>query len=226
MTATTTPAPSTNGASSRSGAITIRRLERVAYEVQIEGVTPLIVNRWSEKARQMMLDKQQNAARAKKDPKDPVALFESSKYRLPDGRDAFPATGFKAAVVHAARLFDGITQVSMKQTILVKGDGTDARGDELVALDYGEVLMREDTPRNASGVADLRYRAQYNDWSAKLRIHTVEGQIDIESLMALVDAAGVGGVGEWRPTAPKSATGTYGTFRVVDEGSVEVSIDG
>ena len=31
---------------------------------------------------------------------------------------------------------------------------------------------------------------------------------------ALVDAAGIGGVGEWRPTSPKSATGSYGTFRV------------
>ena len=38
--------------------------------------------------------------------------------------------------------------------------------------------------------------------------------IDEASVIALVDAAGMGGVGEWRPSAPKSATGSYGQFRV------------
>ena len=113
---------------------------------------------------------------------------------------------------HAARMFEGVTQVGLKQIILVEGEGP----EQLVPIDFGEVTMREDTPRNASGVADLRYRAQYHPWSALLRVRTVAGQIDEASLIALVDAAGVGGVGEWRPTSPKSATGTYGTFEIVD----------
>jgi len=192
--------------------IAIKRLERVVFEVPIIGTSPLIVNRWSEKAKAMMLQAQQTTARAKKEPKDPVANFEASQYRFEDGRHGFPATGFKAAIVHAARLFDGVTQVQVKQTVLVEGEGN----EQLVPIEYGEVTMREDTPRNASGVADLRYRAQYWPWSAVLHVRTIAGQIDEESLLALVDAAGVGGVGEWRPTSPKSATGTYGTFAVVD----------
>jgi len=198
--------------STADAAIHLERLERRVYTFEIEGVTPLIVNRWSEKAREMMLQAQQTKTRAKKSPKDPVANFEASKYKLKDGSDAFPATAFKAAIVHAGRLFDGITQVSLKQTVLVLGDGSDARGDELVKLSFDDCIKREDTPRNASGVADLRYRAQYNGWGAKLRVQVIEGIIDPGSLAALVDAAGIGGVGEWRPTAPKSATGTYGTF--------------
>ena len=98
----------------------------------------------------------------------------------------------------------------MKQTVLVIGEGP----DQLVPIEFGEVTMREDTPRNASGVADLRYRAQFWPWSATLRVRTIEGQFDHESVLSLVDAAGIGGVGEWRPTSPKSATGTYGTFEV------------
>lgn len=195
--------------------IKLRKLERVVFEVPIAGTAPLIVNRWSEKAREMMLSKQQTSARAKKEAKDPAALFEASRYRLPDGRDGFPAVGFKAAITHAARLFDGVTQVSLKQAVIVLGDDRDDRGDDLVVLDYKDLTMREDTPRNATGVADLRYRAQYSDWSAVLRVRTVAGQIDHESLLALVDAAGIGGVGEWRPTSPKSATGSFGTFEVV-----------
>lgn len=194
---------------------TLKRLERVVYEIPIQGKAPLIVNRWSEKARQMMLAKQQTSARAKPEPKDPAALFESSQYHLTDGRDGFPATAFKASIVHAARLFSGITQVQVKQTVLVLGDGFDDRGDQLIALDYGEKIMREDTTRNATGVADLRYRAQYWPWSAVLKVQVVSGQFDESSILALVDAAGIGGVGEWRPTAPKSATGSYGTYEAV-----------
>lgn len=197
-----------------SDGTTLRKLGRVSYPVPIVGTAPLIVNRWTEKARAMMLEKQQTSARAKKSPKDPEALFESSKYRLLDGRDGFPATAFKAAMVHAGRLFEGVTQVALKQMILVTGDGKDERGDELVALEFGEVTMREDTPRNASGVADLRYRAQYWPWSAQFVVRTIEGQFDEGSILALADAAGIGGVGEWRPTAPKSATGSFGTFEV------------
>ena len=192
--------------------IKLTRLERVVFEVPIRGTSPLIVNRWSEKAKQMMLEAQQTKARAKKSPKDPVANFEASKYHLEDGRDGFPSTAFKAAIVHATRMFDkAVTQVLVKQTVIVLGEGS----DQLIPLDYGDCTMREDTPRNASGVADLRYRAQYWPWSCTLRVRTIAGQFDQESILSLVDAAGIGGVGEWRPTSPKSATGTFGTFEVV-----------
>lgn len=204
---------SANGTKDRAE-IQLRRLERVVFEIPVQGTAPLIVNRWSEKAKQMMLEAQQTKARPKKEPKDPVANFEASRYRFPDGRDGFPATGFKAAIVHAGRLFDGVTQVALKQTIRVIGEQVGQ--EQLVPLEYGEITMREDTPRNASGVADLRYRAQYWPWSCTLRVVTIRGQFDHESILALVDAAGHGGVGEWRPTAPKSATGTFGCFEIVE----------
>jgi hypothetical protein len=193
--------------------IKLRRLERVTFEIPIQGTAPLIANRWSEKAKEIMLSAQQSSARTKKAPKDPVANFEAARYRFPDGRDGFPATAFKAAIVHAGRMFDGITQVALKQMVVVTGEQVGQ--EQLVPLDFGEVIMREDTVRNASGVADLRYRPQYAPWSATLKVKTIAGQFDIESLFALVDAAGIGGVGEWRPTAPKSATGTFGTFEVI-----------
>lgn len=189
--------------------LVIRRLKRELHEVPIVGVAPLIVNRWSEKAKEMMLAGQQSKTRAKKAPKDPVALYEASKYKLPDGRDGFPAVAFKAAIVAAARHYDGITMTHLKQCVMTLGEGP----EQLVPLTYESVSMREDTVR-IEKTADLRYRAQYNDWSVVLRIRTVAGQFDLESLLALVDAAGVGGVGEWRPSAPHSSTGSYGVFEV------------
>ena len=52
-------------------------------------------------------------------------------------------------------------------------------------------------------------------WTAELHVRCIGGQFDLDSIMSLVDAAGIGGVGEWRPTSPKSATGTFGTFEVI-----------
>jgi hypothetical protein len=191
--------------------IQLKRLERVSFEVPIIGTAPLIVNRFAEKAKEMMLAAQQSSARVKKAPKDPVSLYEASKYKLEDGRDGFPSSAFKAATVHAARLFDGVQMTKLRQVVTVVGVG----GDQLIPIEYGSVRMREDTVRNATGVADLRYRAEYWPWSATLEVHTISGQLDYESLVALVDAAGIGGVGEWRPASKASATGTYGTFMVV-----------
>lgn len=192
----------------------LKRLERVKVDVPIVGKQPLIVNRWTEKARGMMLEKQQSSTRAKKEAKDPEALFEASKYRLLDGRDGFPSSAFKAATVYGARMYEGVTMVTVKQTILICGQGRDARGDDLVALEYDECDRREDTPRNANGVADLRYRAMYSGWRAVLSVEFVAKQMSDEDVFTLVDAGGVGGVGEWRPTSPKSATGSYGTYEV------------
>jgi hypothetical protein len=74
--------------------------------------------------------------------------------------------------------------------------------------------MREDTPRNATGVADLRYRNEIRNWRAELVVEFVSQVLNKESVIALVDAGGNGGVGDWRPSAPKSKTGTFGQFRV------------
>lgn len=195
-----------------SPAIQLQRLTKVIYEIPIVGVTPLIANKWSAKAKELMLSAQQTTARPKRAPKDPAANFQEARYLLPDGQDGFPATAFKAAIVDAARFFDGVTMTDLRRMVTVVGEGP----DQLVRIESDEPIMREDTPRNANGVADLRYRPQYTEWSATIKVRTIEGQFDINSLFALVDAAGNGGVGEWRPSAPKSKTGTFGMFEVTE----------
>lgn len=189
--------------------ISVPEFKVAVAHVPIEGQTPLIAHNWSEKAKQQMRDKQQGKARVKKEPKDPEAEYNAARYLLPDGTDGFPASGFKAAIVSGARLMEGVTLVSLKQTIYVIGEGA----DQLVPLEIdGPPEMREDQPRIAMGTTDLRYRPQYWPWKATLRIRFVKTAISIEAIVALVRAGGMAGVGEWRPSAPKSLTGSYGTF--------------
>jgi hypothetical protein len=192
-------------------AVNLQRLRVNVANVEIRGVTPLIVHRFDEKAKQMMLDAQTGKARVKKAPKDPVADAERALYRLEDGRCGFPAVGFKAAIIGAARQFDGLTMTALKQAIFVEGEGR----DQLVPI-VGDWRMREDTVRVGQGVADLRYRPEFSPWSATLQIRYLASALTYEAVIALIDAAGWGGVGEWRPSAPKSHTGTYGRFEVVE----------
>lgn len=200
--------------------ITLRRLEQVTVTIPIQGITPLIPHKWSEKALGMMRTKQSgDTARPKHEPKVPVDEAEACTYRLPDGRPGMPATAFKAAIVGACRLFDGITLVQAKQAFFVTGEGP----DQLVAIE-GPAILREDTPRNANGGADLRYRYAYWPWSALLTVTYLPTVVDLNSVVNLVDAAGTGGVGDWRPSAPKSHTGTFGRFLVPD--SVALETDG
>lgn len=190
----------------------LTRLQRNTLVVPIEGQTPLIPHKWSEKAKRMMLDKQQGKAVEKKAPKNPEQEAHEATYWLSDGRPGMPATAFKAAISDAARHFDGLTIVTVKQSIFVKGEGA----DQLVPIE-GDISMREDMPRNATGVADLRYRNQLYPWTAELEIEYVASALTPAALLALVDAAGLGGVGDWRPSAPKSKSGTYGRWVVPGE---------
>lgn len=188
--------------------INLKPIERGRLVVPVVGIAPLIVHRFDEKAKQMMLEAQQTKTRAKKAAKDPEADFERSRYRLPDGGDGFPAVGFKAAMVDSARLFDGVKMTELRAALHVEGEGP----DQLVRLIADAPRMREDTVRVGMGTADLRYRAEFFPWRAEIVVNFVPSMLSAESVVAIVDAAGLGGIGEWRPS--KAKTGIYGTFRV------------
>lgn len=190
--------------------IVIKKIGRAMASIRVEGTAPLIVNRFSAKARQMMLDKQMGTANVR-EAKNPEQLYEASLYPLPGDRYGFPATGFKAAIVDGARYFKGskLTMTDLRQMIFVKGETSDM----LVPVD-GTPKMREDPVRNATGVADIRFRGEFWPWSATLDIVYIPSHFKLGSLLALIDAAGMGGIGEWRPASKQSKTGMYGTFQL------------
>ena len=74
--------------------------------------------------------------------------------------------------------------------------------------------------RIGMGTANLRHRAMFPEWKAILPITFLPSHVSRETVLALVDAAGMGGVGEWRPSAPKSSTGTFGQFTLIDDSEV------
>lgn len=197
-----------------SGPVELQKIALETIRVPIIGTSELIVHNWSEKAKRQMLEKQlKPGTRPKKAPKDPEADYEASKYKDEYGHDAMVSTAFKQAMVDALRYFDGVSMVMGKTAFFVE--------NEFVPL-TGEPRPREDMVRLESGTADIRYRAGYPEWSAKLVITYVKSILTQESIISLVDVAGqTQGVGDWRPSSKKK-TGPYGRFQVDISKPVEV----
>jgi len=71
--------------------------------------------------------------------------------------------------------------------------------------------MRTDRVTIGMGTTDIRYRAEFKEWSADVPIVFNEGVISLEQLVNLFKIAGFGvGVGEWRP----ERDGIHGTWDV------------
>jgi hypothetical protein len=192
--------------------ITLTRLKRETLLVQVRGTAPLIVHAWDQKARQMMLAKQQGK-KAPKLPKDPIADFEASQYRFEDGRHGFPTTAFKQATVKGGQRAFGkaVKMTELRQHLFFEADGIGRERMPLSVLDIEtEPEMREDMVRVGMGTADLRYRAHYFPWSVLLRVTFLPSVIDDASVVALIDAGGANGIGEWRP----EKSGNFGTYEV------------
>lgn len=206
----------TVAAGSEQAVLVIDRLALEVLVVPIVGTTPLIINRFTEKAKRQMLDNMQGR-KLQKEPKDPQADYEAAFYRLPDGAYGCPSEAFWQATISAARFYRGATMTALRQYIQpFRGEsGTD--GKMLVRID-GEPRMREDVVRVGRGT-DLRYRPEFSEWRTALIVPFVSSAITRASVLSLIDAGGVGvGVCEWRP----EKNGPFGTYRIDPDREVEV----
>lgn len=213
--------------------IEIPALKTELMTLRLVGDTSLICHAWSEKAKAMMLEKQQKKASKAKEIRRPAVEFAESLYWLtpkpnftgltdeeaqkiladiiPESKFGFPTTAFKAAAL------DG----GFQQGILASKAGTNqlakttARGAFHVLGEFAEIegtpILREDMTRIGMGTADLRYRAEFKKWATTLTIRFNTSAISAEQIVNLFNVGGFSnGVGEWRP----ARDGDNGTFHV------------
>lgn len=201
--------------------ITIPAINIQQFELKIVGDSPFICHAWSEKAKKMMLDKQQKKATSGREIRRPMVEYANSLYWLsekPDfehmedaeimaatqeGRFGFPTIAFKAAAVDAG----------YQQGVLDKK--TTARGAFHIAGEFAEIegkpTIREDMARIGAGTADLRYRAMFETWSTVLHIRYNAGAMSKEQVCNLFNIGGFAcGIGDWRP----AKDGVYGCFHI------------
>jgi len=75
--------------------------------------------------------------------------------------------------------------------------------------------MLESMVRLATGVCDIAHRPVFPKWQITFSVEFNRRVVSLEQLAGLFNAAGFGvGIGDWRPSAPKSASGNFGRFRL------------
>ena len=189
--------------------ISLKPIARAKMTFGIRGTSPIIMHQWSEKAKAMMRDKQQEGKKTKaRELRKPNEEAEAATYRTVAGDVGIPAMALKSAIVTAAHKDIGIEKTLVRKALF------------LICTDPGLIIpfsscdapiVREDMVRVGMGSADLRYRPEFRNWKA-----TIEFEIDAELLqdsdvLALVGRAGFGvGLCEWRP----EKGGEFGRFEI------------
>jgi hypothetical protein len=199
--------------------ITAPKMEEVA--ILIRGTSPYCQNRFSQKAMQMMKDKQMAGSVAGKkrqrEAKDFQACFEQAKHVSAEGWCGIPAPAFRNAIISACRLV-GFKMTIGKLSVFVPADGVD-RVDftPLVKITKGEPQYAEHAVRNDSGVADIRPRPIWTPgWEAIVRVRYDAEQFSTEDVLNLMRRVGEQvGIGEGRPDSPNSCGLGWGLFGVV-----------
>jgi len=219
-------APASKLAKGAAKVISIPKLNIIQLSVPVRGITPLLICKFDQKVQQEMQDRTEGKAKNRKAPKDPEAEWNAARHiaaRSRDGRagwDGIHAGGIRAAMIDAARVVDGVTMTELKQMLFVKADGWSAEGAPLVKIE-GAARKHTAMCRTTTGVAYPRHRPMYDEWSATIRLQVV-GISEEEAVNLLSIAGFTCGVGEWRPTSPKSKTGDCGRFEVI---GAEVAAD-
>ncbi len=178
-------------------------------EITIEGTSPLIVNNFSEKSRQQILDAQMKKAKKEKEVRNPIedgmrACYwltpmpeefteESFEKALKEGaRFGFPAKGIKASIVSGAYR-NKLTpdKVSLYGAFLIP--------DELVEIKYENMKIREDYVRIAHGGTDVRFRPEFDNWSMTFKMLYNENAYSLEQIVNFINLGGFScGLGEMR----------------------------
>lgn len=187
-------------------------------DIKIFGTAPYVQNKFSQKARDQMKAKHEAGSRSKKgaarEGKDFQASYEAAKHISRQGWIGIPAPSFRNAMISACRIV-GFKMTLAKLSVFVEADGYDADdGTPLVKI-AGKPRIHESLVRNATGVADIRWRPMWEEWSAVVRVRWDATQFSAQDVVNLLARAGSQvGIGEGRPDSKASNGMGWGMFEV------------
>ena len=195
------------------------RMAVIAVPIQGMAGSPLVINAFSAKAREIMREKQTQGSLAgktngKRDPKDFDELYNSARHISREGWDGMAAATIRNAAISACRLV-GFKMTLGRLSLFTEADGISASdGTPLIRI-YGEPVPFEAMVRNQTGVADIRIRPRWDEWSAMLRIRFDQDQFSDEDIVNLLYRAGTQcGICEGRPDSSSSNGLGWGLFEI------------
>lgn len=189
---------------------------------RVIGTAPYVQQKFSEKAKQQMMDKQKSGQKSRKgaarEPKDFDGLYEQAQYKAREGWNGIPASAFRNAMISACRVV-GFKMTHAKLAVFIEADGFDREdASPLIKILKGEPRKHEGFVRNETGVADIRVRPMWEEWEADVRVRFDADLFSVHDVANLLSRAGMQvGVGEGRPDSRNSAGLGWGTFRIQQE---------
>ena len=175
------------------------------YNVTIEGISPLLMNRPSAMIGDISKDK-----KAFED--NPKGQAESKLYINTDGKLYIPSTHLMGALVEAGKV----------KKVVGKGKSTYSKiVGYSVSINPYEIEHKIQKWEVFSVLAvnpmtkgrNLLHRPQLKQWKATFEVEFDDTEIQVPIMKELFDIAGkIAGIGDWRP----AKKGPYGKFQVVE----------
>lgn len=222
----TTQAPAAGPGPKTTSAISAPRMALISVPIKGAHGSPLVISAFSAKARAQMRESQELGSvgkkRKPKDPKDFDAVYNGARHLAVDGWDGCAAAAFRSAAISACRLC-GYKMTIGKMSVFVESDGYSAAdGTPLVRI-HGTPRPFEAMVRNQTGVADIRVRPRWDEWSALLRIRFDREQFSDEDVINLLVRAGLQcGICEGRPDSANSFGLGWGLFEIDTSKPIEL----
>jgi hypothetical protein len=193
----------------------IMQIKTATLNFCVCGDTPIVLNRLSEKAKQMLLLPRRKSNRAGLEQTlkhNPIEEYRASVYsnKMPDAptRILLPGGSFKRSLADAALDMPGAAKATIGRLTTVR--------ETMIDL-YGVPSLMMAVVRQAGIVKspDIRTRAVIKDWACRITVRYVSSVISQDDVTNLLAAAGVIiGVGDWRP---QKGAGSYGMFRLCND---------
>lgn len=184
--------------------VEIPQIQIKIANIELIGLSPLIMHKFSEKAKRQIEDKQQKKAKQGKEARDPNQEAENAIHYDEDHDYCFPSNAFKGAAVRAAT-DAGLKMTDMRRAFHING--------ETVKIIADAPILRTDRVVIGMGTTDIRYRPQFNNWRCTLQVSYNSSVISLEQICNLLNIAGFGvGIGEMRPE--KKGGFNFGMFQV------------
>lgn len=207
--------------------VVIPALEMHRIEVNIVGLSPLLVDRLGPHVLEQILQKQTRQADPGRGVREPWVDFCNSLYwkskrpSEPTAKDVeravfgLPVRAFKKAAIASLTVIgrNNITKTLGQQALHVLAE----KGEPLVSLKGSVPVMQEDFVRPNGRGGDLRFRGRFDQWSCTLTLLYNARAMTQAQIVNLLKTAGTSvGVGAWRV----EKNGSYGMFDVVSARNV------
>jgi len=201
----------------KSSRITITPPNFQSVQLRLQGMSPLMQNKFSKKAVDAIAEKQtaSDAVKKPRAPKDYKAEFNAARYVSRQGWDGVPCRQIRASMIRACANIDGLDMTRAKSAFFIDADGFDRTdGTPLLKIESKKPI-HDTRPVAIVNTFDLRNRPIYTDWAVTMTLNfdaDLCTETDVANLLARAGATI--GIGELRPLGKKGFGGDFGMWEV------------